>query len=403
MKHVSRRLLLSLCLFFTTLNGYSLETEFTPVLKATSVLADPKNDTLLYNPKRDLFTANEIGLRLNWNIDFDGSSGAIIHLKNQLFASNNAFNSSYKQALFRYKSLAHSYTNDNSGELQYDLFQEVDRLVYFTSINHFSLYAGRQAISWGLGRFWQPLDIFGAFPPLALDREYKAGIDALNLVWYPSNFSQLNLVYVATNQDIAKLDDSYALLYQQQINLDLFITVLAARLLENTLFGVGIDTGLGGAGIRAESVGFQWNDEWQAITLLSLDYQFKNEIILTLEYLHQSSGATNQAELNLLSADQLVLFGLQKQLSQSVMAIGLQKTLFPLLDVSYVNLISYLDESNRKLSSLQQLSFIYSTSNESDLTLSLMGGMGETMANSILESEFGHIPLSITAQFRHYF
>lgn len=405
MKLIKQRFFFAVIFAFLTFPCYSIEIEFTPILKATGIAADTSDNTFLHNKNTSFYSNNVFGIRLNWNIFFNESNIFVVHLKNNAQASNSSLGKFYNQDLFRSTNLTHSYTNDFSGTLQYDLYQEVDRLVYSSSYGKMNIHIGRQAISWGLGRFWQPLDIFGAFSPIELDREYKPGVDAFNFEWYPSDFSQLNVVYVATNDQVSQFDDSLAMHYQQQISDQLFVTLIAASLLESSLFGTGIESEIFSAGVRAEAITYQWNDDWQLALVTGLDYQFKNEMIFNLEYLYQSSGTTSQNNLTAKSIDPLFAFGLQKQLAKSVFAFSLSKNIYPLLDVSYVNLTSVLNKPDLEFSSLHQLNFIYSTSNESDLTLSTMAGTGRRLSSTTnaLKSEFGHIPFSITAQFRYYF
>lgn len=69
------------------------------------------------------------------------------------------------------------------------LAQRIDRLaVGYTSAGH-TLRVGRQAISWGNGLAYNPLDLFNPFPPDAIDTEYKAGDD---MVYYQFLFANGN-------------------------------------------------------------------------------------------------------------------------------------------------------------------------------------------------------------------
>ena len=60
---------------------------------------------------------------------------------------------------------------------------------------------GRQAIDFGSGRFWQPLNVFGSFTPTDLDTDFKPGIDAARLDWFTSDFSSLSAVYAFSPKD----------------------------------------------------------------------------------------------------------------------------------------------------------------------------------------------------------
>ncbi len=381
----------------------AIDLEFTPVLKATGLLARPASKQPGYDADKPLRWQEETGLRLNWKLAFNDKTGGTFHLKNQLQTGNMAPTQAYRRSLFRYRPLSHSHASDKQGNYQYDLYQEIDRLSIYREFSAATLTLGRQAISWGLGRLWQTLDIFGAFSPLALDREYKPGIDAIRLNWYPSDFSQWDFVYVASNTDIVDQDDSLAAHFVTQISNDWYISLLGSQWLGHSAWGLGAESQVMDAGIRVENLFLRWEGQWRQTTLLGMDYQFSNGLIVTTELLYQSRGARTLPALNQQAAHTLTRLGLQQQLSQTVVGVLLQKNLYPLLDVSYVSLVGLLGEKDLPLSLLQQLNFLYSTSDESDLTVSIRMGSGKKLTSTgLLQSEFGHIPLSLTAQLRWY-
>ncbi|MFW2438184.1 MAG: hypothetical protein ACN4GR_02305 [Arenicellales bacterium] len=71
------------------------------------------------------------------------------------------------------------------------LFQRIDRLVLAYSTEKLVTRVGRQAISWGNGMVYNPLDLFNPFPPDAIDTEYKRGEDMLYMQGLFGNGSDL--------------------------------------------------------------------------------------------------------------------------------------------------------------------------------------------------------------------
>lgn len=57
--------------------------------------------------------------------------------------------------------------------------QHIDRLALKYSAEQNLLIMGRDSISWGHGLFFNPVDVFAPFSPVAIDTEYKPGIDML--------------------------------------------------------------------------------------------------------------------------------------------------------------------------------------------------------------------------------
>jgi len=62
-----------------------------------------------------------------------------------------------------------------------ELHLDLDRAALGLAFDRFELRLGRQAISHGSGRFFPSSDVFAPFSGVALDTEYKAGVDAARL------------------------------------------------------------------------------------------------------------------------------------------------------------------------------------------------------------------------------
>jgi hypothetical protein len=59
-----------------------------------------------------------------------------------------------------------------------------DRLFLKLSVPHFDMTLGRQAVSFGHGAFFTPMDLVSPFFPTTIDQEYKPGIDAIRFDGY---------------------------------------------------------------------------------------------------------------------------------------------------------------------------------------------------------------------------
>ena len=60
---------------------------------------------------------------------------------------------------------------------RHENIQRFDRLAVEYRAEHWGMTIGRDAISWGSGIVFQPLDIFAPFAPTTVDRDYKPGED----------------------------------------------------------------------------------------------------------------------------------------------------------------------------------------------------------------------------------
>ncbi len=91
------------------------------------------------------------------------------------------------------------------------LAQRLDRLYIALLGEHGSLRIGRQAITWGDGFIFNPMDLFNPFPPTAIDRDYKVGDDMLNAQFSLTQIADVQLLYVARrNPDNNKVESDQA-------------------------------------------------------------------------------------------------------------------------------------------------------------------------------------------------
>jgi len=60
------------------------------------------------------------------------------------------------------------------------LLQRLDRLFFAVNQPWGSVRVGRQALTWGNGFIFNPMDLFNPFPPTVIDRDYKVGDDMIN-------------------------------------------------------------------------------------------------------------------------------------------------------------------------------------------------------------------------------
>ncbi len=119
---------------------------------------------------------------------------------------------------------------------------------------------GRQAISWGNGLLFTPMDIFNPFDPTALDKEYKTGDDMLYGQYLLNTGGDVQIVGVVRRDldsgEIKQDESSLALKYHGFWGRNEYDLLLAEHFGQSVL-GVGFSTDLGGAIWRADLV---WND-----------------------------------------------------------------------------------------------------------------------------------------------
>jgi len=132
----------------------------------------------------------------------------------------------------------------------------IDRLVASYTNQQLVLRFGRQAISWGNGLFFNPMDLVNPFSPTAISKEYKTGEDMLYGQWLYDNGSDLQVIVLPRRNSAGEIDDgqsSYAIKYHgmhQQFEYQL----MAARHYGDYVAGLGLSSDFKGAVLRSDIV-----------------------------------------------------------------------------------------------------------------------------------------------------
>lgn len=330
-----------------------------------------------------------------------------IHLKiARQHSSGFPYDGNHSSDLFRYRTLSGDWHNEQNGNNTTIIGYELDRAAYKQRFDQTTLSLGRQPIDWGSGRFWQPLNVFGAFAPTDLDTDFKPGIDAAVFDWFPSAFSSLTAVYAFSPKSDATLKDSAALHYKRQVGERSEIALLAGQITGNNVIGASFESEWAGMGWRIEGAHHRLKDDNALFWIAGIDYQFNGGTLITAEWHEDGRGAKNEEALTEIQSTLLAGHSLQTHLSRRVLGISASKDMTPLLHGSYKLFISPLKDATHhtNFSVLHQLSFVYSVSNESDFLLSLLYATGKGLNDQgVPQSEYGHVPASLTARYRYYF
>jgi hypothetical protein len=119
---------------------------------------------------------------------------------------------------------------------------------------------GRQAISWGNGLLFTPLDIFNPFDPTAVDKEYKTGDDMLYAQYLLDNGDDFQAVGVVRRDlvsgDVEQDESSLAVKYHGFLGTAEYDVLLSEHYSE-TVIGLGLSADRGGAIWRGD---LAWTD-----------------------------------------------------------------------------------------------------------------------------------------------
>lgn len=172
----------------------------------------------------------------------------------------------------------------------------LDRLSVGYTTENFVGRFGRQAISWGNGLLYNPMDIINPFDPTAIDKEYKTGDDMLYTQWLKQSGDDTQGVWVPRRDPATGLvtadKSALALKYHGRINetdYDLF----AAQNYGETILGIGGGLDWRGAVIQSD-ITATWTDSGivpQFVANFTRSFMWSNHNVSGfIEYSHNGFG-----------------------------------------------------------------------------------------------------------------
>ena len=153
----------------------------------------------------------------------------------------------------------------------------LDRLALGYTSEKTVLRFGRQALSWGNGLFYAPMDLVNPFDPAAVDTEYKAGDDMLYAQYLRDNGHDVQGAYVLRRDP---LDDDFAV---DQTTLavkyhgfagEAEYDVLVAEHYDDTVVGLGLGRSVGGAVLRGDLVATRSDADTTVQLVTNLTYSW---------------------------------------------------------------------------------------------------------------------------------
>lgn len=155
---------------------------------------------------------------------------------------------------------------------------------------------GLQKVSMGVGRIWNPTDLFNPKNPLALEPDEVYGVFALAYSYAPSSLSQITAVVAQ------RADNSFKYAGRAKGYLgfaDAAIDIVSAD--DVTMIGYELEGELLKSGIELRSEGGWFDDKllqkqfFQG--LIGADYAFENSLMLIGEWLHTSRTFDHELQL----------------------------------------------------------------------------------------------------------
>jgi hypothetical protein len=294
------------------------------------------------------------------------------------------------------------------------LLHRLDRLWLGYSSEKTVIRFGRQALSWGNGLFYAPMDLVNPFDPATIDTEYKAGDDMLYAQYLRDSGDDVQAAAVirrnVISSDVESDVATYAVKYHG-FSGELEYDVLLAESYTNTVLGLGLGRSIGGAQWGTDLVVTDTdNDTYvQFVTNLSYSWMMKGKNMSgAIEYHYNGFGQSDSDYDPLSLADNPELLaritrGQMFTLGRHYLAGSVIIEMTPLWSITPVLLANVGDPS-----ALLQLTSNYSLGDN----MTLLGSINLPLGSS--GTEFGGIETgqprlylssgpSVFAQFAWYF
>jgi hypothetical protein len=272
----------------------------------------------------------------------------------------------------------------------------VDRLYFRQNFLWGSVVAGRQRISWGTGRVWNPTDLFNPINPVSFDKIEKDGADAISFKYYMGSFTDLQFVYnprrargQADGAPSAPDSSNFGARFRSNVA-EFDLSVMGGWFDRRTVIGGDFAGNLLEAGVRGELIYAAENDDREAYVrfVLGADYQFTSRLYAVMEFLHNGEGktASDDYELFRLFAGEILNLG------RDYLYVGGTYLLHPLVTASFGATIGFGDGSG-----FATASATWSTSDNSSLTAGLLLPSGAS------GNEYWYYPSSFYVKGDFYF
>ncbi len=286
----------------------NIQTSFSGQIKLSFSGTNYKKDSINGEYKKSTWFDSDLNLRIISRTFFNDNLSFECHyvmgaFKGDTIKAQNYFLKKYPHLLtspiFQKNIDDNTQVFDLSSEIKkgnnYFVFQRLDRLNLSMEGNGGRIIIGRQAVTWGNGFIFNPMDILNPFLPGDIDRDYKRGDDMISIEAFLKNGDDLQFIYVPRRDSrdgkFKFSKSSLGAKYHFGID-DAEFDLFLAEHYQSTLTGIGCIVNIGDTVVRSDIIyGFahdkKENDSLSAI--LNIDYSwvwFEKNFYGFIEYYH---------------------------------------------------------------------------------------------------------------------
>lgn len=160
---------------------------------------------------------------------------------------------------------------------EYAWLHRLDRLWAGYAGEKIVVRAGRQALSWGNGLYFHPMDLVNPFDPTTIDTEYKTGDDMVYAQYLRNNGDDVQAAAVFRRDPLSgerRGDEGTVAVKYHGFAGENEYDLLVGENLGNTVVGLGAVGSLGGAVVRGDIVITDVADETQVELVTNVSYSW---------------------------------------------------------------------------------------------------------------------------------
>ena len=277
-----------------------------------------------------------------------------------------------------------------------------DRLYVEWGSERFEITVGRQAVSWGTALFLTPSDPYTPFNPVDPFREFRAGVDAARLRFFPSALSEIDLVVRPTRSLVGE-EEVTALIRGLTTVRNWEVSAWGGIVYGDPAGALGAAGSLGGWAVRGEAVLRKLPDRVVLRGTLGLDRQLQvggRDLTLAAEYQRDGLGADGPDAYLATLGSATFLRGEHQVLGRDEAVVRASYQVHPLWSLSSLVLWNLND-----LSATMGPSVAYSAGNDVAVITGAFLGLGDDHATAArpLPSEYGLAGLFVYLSLSWYF
>ncbi len=341
-------------------------------IRAIGTLSDPDDDSIYQFTDTSTFFDRQGEIRLKYrrfmgpqwtfeaHYELVGQKGDTLKNNNRLRAllpAETADRLTSRQGINDDRRLMNLTRELGDGE-DYLIFHRLDRLNLTYSAPSATFRAGRQALTWGNGLLFNPMDLFNPFAPTTIQRDYKVGDDMFH-VQMPINSGELQLLYLPRRDpltgDIENDQSSMAGKWHFAFS-KLEFDLMAASHYGDWVMGAGATGYIGGAAWRTDITYTFLDDDttqngyWQLVANIDYAWQWTNRTFYgLLEFYYNGLGRNSDYARAL--ADPVISQKIDRgelyTLAKAYLAGQLGIELHPLVQTRLITIVNLSDRSAR--------------------------------------------------------